>query len=176
MNKKKKNFLLFVLIQLSIIVIIFLGIVLGPSFYTSKKLYYIPQFEMYLKIIKPPLDKYGYVVFGKDSVLSLSEQMDYIKIHKSETANIIIIMNPQNKNVLYVDDRFNFSTFNPVKYSINRINFRDSTFFSIGSVAGASTYVLKKPYVDISIDGYLESIYQTSYNGEYSGELEPISK
>lgn len=168
MNKRK---LVFFLMPFVLIGFISLWILI-PSWHKTEKLYYISPVGMYLKVVKPPLNKYGYIFFNRDSVFSLPEQADYIKVHKSETANINIIINPSIKNTLYLDDRFDFSVPHPVKYNICKINFRDTTFFEEHNVAGTCIYILKYPYICVSIDGYLESVYES--DEEYSNKIEPM--
>lgn len=174
MNKRNLA-LLYIITPFVILGLIILWI-LTPSLRTTEKLYYIPQAGMYLKIIRPPLSRYGYALFNKNSIFSLSEKSDYIKVYKSETANFNIIINPNIKNKLYLDDRFNFSTPHPVKYNIYKINFRDTTFFEAHNVASTCTYFLKHPYIAITVDGYLESVYTTNSHEEYPNKIEPMRK
>nr|WP_320058448.1 hypothetical protein [uncultured Bacteroides sp.] len=172
----KRNLALLYIITPFILLGLIILWILAPSFRTTEKLYYIPQVGMYLKIIKPPLSRYGYALFNKDSIFSLSEKSDYIKVYKSETASFNIIINPNIENKLYFDDRFNFSVPHPVKYNICKINFRDTTFFEMHNVAGTRTCLLKHPYIAITVDGYLESVYTTNSYEEYLNKIEPMRK
>jgi len=172
MGKKSKKMLLFFLTLIIVVLIIFW--LIAPSFVSKKRLYYIPQVEMYIKIVKPPLNKYGYVFFSKDSVFVPSEQVDHLKVYKSETARINIIINPNVKNELFLDDRFNFSTPHAVEYKINKINFRDTTFYEKLDIAGTSTYELKFPYMDITLEEYLESVYVTNYGEDCMVKIRPL--
>jgi len=172
MDRIRKIVLIFIFFSFIFIGLILLWILMPIK--CTEKLYYIPQVEMYLKIVKPPLNKYGYVFFSKDSIFSSSEQIDYIKIYKSETSRINIIINPNIKDELYLDDRFNYSTPHAVEYKINKISFRDTTFYEKWNIAGTSTYVLKYPYMDITFEEYLRSIYVTNYGEDLMTKINPI--
>ena len=141
---------------------------------TKEKLYYVPQNDMYIKIINPPLDKYGYIVLAQDSVILLSDEIDYIKVCKSETSSIDIICNPNDKKQVYINDRANSSTINSVKYEIRKISFKDPLLFTEEKIAGISTYLLKPPYFDINFDGYFEEVYISINSYESPEKLNTI--
>ena len=131
---------------------------------------------MYLKTIKPPFDKYGYILLSNDSIISLEDNIDCIRIHKSETSNISIIINPNNNNKIFLTEWFNSSIYKAVRYNIDRITFNDTTFFKACISRGTHSYLLKYPYIDITIDGYLKYVFVTDYNNKYSYKIEPLSE
>ena len=147
----------------------------------SDKKYYFPQIETYLKIYKPAFNKYGYVIFSKDSVFSFSENIDFVKIYKSETSTVSFIFNPVETNKFYIVDRWNNAQINQVNFVMEKINWKDTTFFEayiIPETSGTRAYKVKPPYIDISVEGYLQSVFCTDYGGieEYPIKAEPIKK
>ena len=132
----------------------------------SNKKYYFPQIETYMKVYKPPFNKYGYVLFSKDSMLSFSESIDFAKISKSETSWVSFIFTPLGKNKIYVVDRWNNTQINQVDFIIEKISREDTIFFEQEFIAGVNAYILKPPYFEISVEGFLQSIYYTDYNIE----------
>lgn len=172
--RNKKILIPFIIIPGIIIIIIFIWVFY--PFRTIEKLYYIPQAEMYLKTVKPPFDKYGYVLLSKSSIISLDDNTDCIRIYKSETSNVSILMDPNNKDKVFLTEWFNSSIYKAVSYNIERITFNDTTFFQADIFGGTHSYLLKYPYIDITIDGYLEYVYVTDYNNEYSHKIEPVSE
>ena len=66
---------------------------------------------MYLKVYKPPFNDYGYIIFGKDSTLSFSENIDFVKIYKSETSSVSYIFNPSDSSTIFFVEGFLQSVF-----------------------------------------------------------------
>lgn len=172
MKRKRKVTLGFFLIALIPAGVILLWI-LSPAFISAEKFYYIPEAEMYIKIVKPVMNTRGYIYLSPDSTF-LPTQMDCIIVRKSETANINLIINPSIKKELYLSDRFNFATYHQKKYNISKIDFRNAKFFSEENIAGIRVLLLKCPYIKIAIDGYLESVYIKKCDEEYPNKIEPI--
>lgn len=142
----------------------------------SNKKYYFPQIKIYLKVYKPPFSKYGYVIFSKDSVLLFSGSIDFAKISKSETSWVSFIFNPFESNKIYVIDRWNNAQINQVNFSIEKISREDTTFFEQEFVAGANTHILKPPYFEISVEGFLQSVFYTDCGiEEYPIKAKPIN-
>ena len=167
MSKKKRR-ILFVCIFIGLVSILIL------AFGTSKeRIYHIPQAEMYLKIVKPPMVKYGYVLLSQDSVFSSFDKMDYLKILKSDINQTFIIINPSIKKELYIDDRFYCLDIHQVNYKICKIDFRNTTFYSIHNTALPNPYELKSPYIVITIGAFLDYVYFSNVNEKYCTEIMP---
>jgi hypothetical protein len=173
---KKKIILFFFLLPLCFVVLIAYCYV--SAVIESNKQYYFPQIETYLKVHKPPFSKYGYVMFSKDSVFTFSEGIDFVKVYKSETSNVSYIFNPSDSNKIFVVDRWNNAQINQVNFIIDKISREDTTFFEQEIVAGTNAYMLKPPYVEIVIEGFLQSVFYTDYDSieEYPIKVEPIKK
>ena len=127
---------------------------------------------MHLKIYTPPFNKYGYVIFSKDSIFSFSENSDYIKIYKTETSWVSIVFNPLNSKEFYIIDSSNNAEINDVKFHIKRIERDDTLFFESHIVSGAQAYILKYPYVSVTVEGYLRSVFFTNYGEKYLNKVE----
>ncbi|MDR1181412.1 MAG: hypothetical protein LBL13_05505 [Bacteroidales bacterium] len=142
----------------------------------NDKTYYFPQIETYLKIYKPPLNKYGYVIFSKDSIFSFSKNIDFVKIYKSETSWVNFIFNPAENNKFYIVDRWNNVQINQINFAVKKINREDTTFYEQEVIVGVCTQILKPTYFEISIEGFLQSVFYTDCNGieEYPIKAEPI--
>jgi hypothetical protein len=119
------------------------------------------------------------VIFCKDSVFSFSENIDFVKIHKSETNSISFIFNPAENNKFYIYDRWDDTQINQVNFTVEKINRGDTTFFEeyiVEGTSGTHAYKVKPPYFRISVEGFLQSVFYTNYNEieEYSMKVEPI--
>jgi len=169
-----KKFIFILLLPLIIVAAFFLYCYTS-AVVESDKTYYFPQVETYLKIYKPPFNKYGYVIFSKDSVFAFSENIDFVKIYKSETSLVSFVFNPSENNKFYIVDRWNNAQINQVNFAIKKINREDSSFFEQEVIAGVSTQILKPTYFEISVEGFLQSVFYTDYNKiEYPIKAEPI--
>lgn len=141
----------------------------------KNKEYYFPQIETYIKMHNLPFDNYGHVIFSKDSISSFSDKVDFVEIYKSETSWINFIFNPVENNKIYIVDRYNnIVQINQVDFIFERIDQTDTLFFEKHIVAGTQTYLLKPPYIEISVDGYLKSVFFTNYYEEYQTKIEPL--
>lgn len=171
---KKKIVLFFLLLPL-ICFIVFIAYCYVSAIIESNKKYYFPQIKTYLRVYKPPFNKYGYVIFGKDSVLPLSESVDFVKISKSETSQISFILSSSENNKIYIVDSWNNTKINQANFNIEKINRTDTTFFEQDSIAGMNTYILKPMYFEIFVEGFLQSVFFTDYDiGECPIKAEPI--
>ncbi|MDS1031209.1 hypothetical protein RDV77_01035 [Porphyromonadaceae sp. NP-X] len=169
-----KKFIFFLLLPLLAVAIFIVYIYVSTSF-EKDKTYYFPQIETYLKVYKPPFSKYGYVIFSKDSIFSFPENIDYIKIYKSATTSVSFIFNPAENSKFYITDRWNNAQINQVNFVVKQINKEDTTFFEQAVIAGANTYILKPPYFEIFIEGYLQSVFYIDYDiGDSPIKAEPI--
>lgn len=140
------------------------------------KIYYFPQIEIYLKVYKPPFNKYGYVIFSKDSVFTFSKKIDYVKVYKSEISLVSFVFNPAEHHKFYIIDKWNNAQINQVNFIMEKINRENTTFFEHEIISGICTQILKPTYFEISVDGFLQSVYYSDYNGiqEYMIKAEPI--
>jgi hypothetical protein len=172
----KKKIILFFLLLPILCFAIFVVYIYVSAVLEKDKTYYFPQIETYLNVYKPPFNKYGYVLFSKDSVLLFSDNIDFAKISKSETSLVSFIFNPLEKNKIYVVDRWNKTQINQVDFIMEKISRTDTIFFEQEIVAGANAYILKPQYFEISVEGYLQSVFCTNYDSiaEYPIKAEPI--
>lgn len=164
----------FLLIPLLVLVVFFVYLNISANM-EKNKTYYFPQIEIYMKVYKPPFNKYGYVLFSKDSIFSFSENSDFVKVYKSETSSASFVFNPTDNNKIYITDRWNNTQINQVNFVVKQINMEDTTFFEKTVISGANTYVLRQPYFEIFIEDFLQSAFYIDYNiGESPIKAEPI--
>jgi hypothetical protein len=143
----------------------------------SDKKYYFPQIETYMKVYKPPFNKYGYVIFSKDSVFFFFFYIDFVRIYKSETSTVSFIINPLENNKIFIVDRWNNAQINQVNFVMEKINKEDTTFFKeyiVPETAGTRAYKVKPPYIYIFIEGYLQSIFLANDSTIYLSKVIPI--
>jgi hypothetical protein len=177
MNKKKKLALGCILFPLVVIMLACLCLFVS-SFFRKDKLYCFPQADMYMKIVRPPMDRCGYVLFSKDSVFSLSDSVDYVKICPSETSWVSFIINPLENNKIFVIYRWDDVQINQVNFIMEKISRKDTAFFKeyiIPETAGTRSYKVKKTYFEITVEGYLQSVFLANY-GERLNKIEPIKE
>jgi len=97
--------------KLILIPLILIGLIMltlfANSFIAREKLYYVPKIDMYLKTIYYPKDEFGYILFSKDSTLTLCNTVDYIVVSKQTGDRCAIIFtDPSKKNELHFFIRF----------------------------------------------------------------------
>lgn len=171
-----KIFKRFLLLSLLIVTVLIVSIYVSWDA-EKEKTYYFPQIEMYLKVHKPPLSKYGYVVFSKDSTFTFSEDIDFVRIYKSEVSEVRFIFNPKEKNRFYLIDRSNNAQVNQVNFAIREINGKDTTFFEQEVIAKMGCISTLKPiYFEITIEGFLQSVFYNNGVEEYLTKAKPINK
>lgn len=171
----KKKIILFFLLFPLICIIVFIAYCYVSAIIERNKKYYFPQIETYLRVYNPPFNKYGYVIFSKDSLLPLSESVDYVKVFKSETSQISFIFNSSENNKIYIVDRWNNTEINQADFIIEKIDRTDTTFFEQESIAGMNTHILKPLYFEIFVEGFLQSVFFIDYDiGECPIKAEPI--
>lgn len=171
----KKKIILFFLLFPLICFIVFIAYCYVSAIIERNKKYYLPQIETYLRVYNPPFNKYGYVIFSKDSLLPLSESVDYVKVFKSETSQISFIFNSSENNKIYIVDRWNNTEINQADFIIEKIDRTDTTFFEQESIAGMNTHILKPLYFEIFVEGFLQSVFFIDYDiSECPIKAEPI--
>lgn len=148
------------------------------AFIPRKKLYYVPQMEMYIKTIYYPKDEFGYIIFGKNNNLSVSDTDDYIAVGK-QTGGVCatILVNPNKK------DEVNFLlTFNSI-YKKNRRHYK---FFMVKDSIDEDTVFyekrhlsdplkLKRPLINIQVNEFFESVFISNNKDSYLHKLEAIN-
>ncbi len=159
MNKFK----IFLLFNLAVVVI-FIGYIYISASLDKYKTYYFPQIETYVKVYKPPFSKYGYVIFSKDSIFSFSEDIDFVRIYKSDVSSVRFIFNPLENNNIYVCESNNNIEINMSNFIINKIDRTDTTFFEQVKIAEITTQVAKQKYFEFFIEGYLRTIFYVDNN------------
>ena len=159
-----KKFIFFILFPL-LIAAVFIVYIYVSAAMEKDKTYYFPQIEIYLRVYKPPFNKYSYVIFSKDSVFTFSENIDFVKIYKSKTNWINFVFNPAENNKFYIVDRWNNTQVNQVDFTVEKISRKDTAFFEQEVIAGVCTSILKPIYFEISVDGFLQSVFYTNHNG-----------
>lgn len=159
-----RKIIFFLLLPL-LVVAVFVICINFSAIKEKDKTYYFPQIETYLKIHKPLFNKYGYIIFSKDSIFTFSEKIDFVKIYKSETNSVSFIFNPTEHNKIYIIDRWNNVQINQVNFSLEKINKEDTTFFKQEIICGISVQILKPDYLEISVEGFLQSLFYTNYKG-----------
>lgn len=170
---KKKKFLLLLPLLIVAVIIVYSYV----SAIEENETYYFPQIEMYIKIHKPPFDKYGYVYFSRDSVFSLSGKEDFVKIYRSETNSVSFIFNPAENDVFYFVDDWNNVQTSQVNLTMKKITREDTDFFDhlfIANMCCAQT--LKMIYFEITVEGYSQSLFYIDRSGgkEYPVKAEPM--
>ncbi|MDR2684254.1 MAG: hypothetical protein LBB53_02585 [Prevotellaceae bacterium] len=160
-----KKLIFFLLLPL-LVIAVFIVYIYVSAVIENNKTYYFPQIETYLKVYKPPFNKYGYVIFSKDSVFTFSDNIDFVKIYKSETSSVNFIFKPAENNKFFIVDKWNNAQINQVNFVMEKINREDTTFFEQEVVAGIGyTRALKPIYFEIFIEGFLQSVFYSDCNG-----------
>ena len=174
-NMKKKTLLLFLLSPL-IFLAVFAIYIFVSGVMDNNKTYYFPQIETYIKLYKPPFNKYGYILLSKDSAFSFSKNIDYVRIYRAETTGISFIVDPLENYNLYIVDRWNDAQINQVQFGIEKINRDDINFFDKGSISGVNTYILKSHFFEFFVEGYLNTVWFLDYDiDENLIKAEPIN-
>ena len=143
----------------------------------KEEIYYIEDIDMYMKMIWNPSNSYGIVLFGDNDFLSLSENIDYIKVHKN--ISTFLLFNPKKKKeicLLYQSvsqldssrrliekSMSNILFVNNIKYYMNETAYGDTSFYEKRDQA--NPLIPKKPYIEICISAYFQYVTITK-NGE----------
>lgn len=160
MNRNRKSCLFLLVIAISPIVLFLLYLFIN-SFFSRTETYYIPQLDMYVKTIIKTKDKYGYVLFGDNPNLILSDSTDYIGVHTNISNSVLINL---NKDTIWFCSQIKQNEIKEGEYTVmNRAkeikqkkfviidgtNETDSIFFN-----GKDSFGIKKvknPYIKISV-------------------------
>jgi hypothetical protein len=163
--------------KLILIPLIIIGLIASIFFVNSyvarEKLYYIPQIGMYLKTICYPRDEFGYILFSKDSTLTLCSMVDYIAVSK-ETGDrcAIIFTDPSKKNELHFFIRFG------TIYKKNQVHYKfiihETDLKGVTEFYKKKALSTQKPYFNIEISDFFESVSVSNYNDKFLQELKPI--
>lgn len=112
------------------VIMVFIGYLYVSALSEKEKTYYFPQIDIYMTVYKPIFRDYGYVIFSNDSIVSFSEDKDFIRIYKSEVSQIDFVFNPSDSKKIYVVDRWNNAKINEVNFDIMKIKREDTAFLS----------------------------------------------
>ena len=70
--------------------------------FSNEKLYYIPEIDIYIKTIDSPSEDCGYVLFGKNRDIQISNSVDYVKIGRQVSSFFVFDIN--NENEIYISE------------------------------------------------------------------------
>lgn len=161
------------LIMVFLLYVYILGVI------NQDKTFYISQIETYVRVYNPPFNEYGYVYLSKDSVFSMSDHVDFLKVRKSDVGDIYLLFNPVERNKFYIRDfRMTPSNQDPqindFYFTFERISLNDTTFYELENTEHRGyKYHLKSPYSCIWIDGFLNKVFSGDHNSCYR-EINPI--
>ena len=160
MNRSRKSCLLLLVILGSPILLFFLYLFVS-SFFPRTETYYIPQLDMYVRTIIKPKDEYGYILFGDNPNLILSDSTDYIGVYTNISNSVIV---KPNEDTIWFCSQIKQDVLNEGEYTImnkakeikqkkfviiDGTNEIDSTFFNGKDSFGIK--LVKKPYIKISV-------------------------
>lgn len=158
MKHKKQIYLLVFII---LILLFFLYPSVG-SFFSKTQIYYIPEFNLYVKTILKPRNKYGTVLFGDKPDISFSDSTDYINVYYNISNSVLI--NPNRKDTIWFYNQIAHNKPNEDEYTIlnkakdihqkkyiiiDGINETDTLFFHKRYMT--NPIAIKKPYIGITI-------------------------
>jgi hypothetical protein len=165
----------------SFLFLFFLGgillLVLVNTVIPRKNLYYVSKLDMYIKTIYYPKDEFGYILFGKDKDLAISDTCDYIAVGK-RTGGVCasILVNSDKRDELNV-----LLTFNSI-YKKNQSHYKfvilkdniveDTVFYEKRHLSDPQ--ILKRPYVNIQVNEFFESVFISNDKDSYLHKLEAI--
>lgn len=116
MNRSRKLCLLLLTILGGLILLFFLYLFIS-SFFSRTETYYISDVDVYIKTIWKPRDKYGYILLGNSSDITISDDIDYIKVYPKVSNGIFL---KQNNDTVWVNNPIVLSVYkegNDLKYS-----------------------------------------------------------
>jgi hypothetical protein len=138
----------------------------------SKKLYYIEEANMYIKIF--PSRETAIIAFSDKKINKLSDTLDYIKVCKGDNYGIGFILDPKEKDMLHISGNSLIKT-HWQKHKMGKEIFpRDTVYFEQIEEKG---YLLKYPYIEISfsLDGATEKVSLKNRENIYWTEIKPIN-
>lgn len=188
MNRSRKSCLLFLVILGSPILLFFLYLFIG-SFFSRTKTYYISDVNLYIKTIKKPRDKYGYILLGNNPDITISDSTDYIKVYPRLSNGIFL---KQNNDTIWVDNPIELSVYkgnngleykyietnkplkiNPQKYIIvDKVNKTEPLLFDKEDTR--RILFIKEPYIEISIVEYFNYLLMKNTGDTVYTKVEPI--
>lgn len=175
----KRKISLFLLLWPLICFIVLIVYIYISGVINQDKTFYIPQIEAYVRVYSPPFNEYGYVYLSKDSVFSMSDHVDFLKVQKSDIGDTYLLFNPVERNKFYIHDgRMIPSNNNPqinnFQFAFERISLNDTAFYEPEKTEhSCDRHNLKSPYFYIRIDGFLNKVFWGDHNSGYI-ELDPI--
>lgn len=149
------------------ILLVFLGFI-GC---VNEQVYYVPQIRLYIKTIKKNGDRYGYILFGNDSIMDLSKNIDYIK--SSIYLSAIFVLNPNCPDDIGIYYNGNVSEVNQVKYHFIR-NIRETDTLYYEKRLQTNPLIIKEPYFEFVVDDCFHSALIKESGAKYYTEIQPI--
>ncbi len=154
------------IVSLLLVILSFTGCV-------DERVYYVPQTGTYIKTIKKTGDKYGYILFGSDSIMALSKDIDYVK--SSIYLSAIFVLNSNCPDDIGIYSNGNVIEINQVKYDFVRdIQEMDTLYYE--ERYRTKPLVIKKPYFEFVITDYFSEVLIKESGIEYFMELKPIMR
>lgn len=155
------------------------------SFSARTKTYYIPDVDLYVKTILTPKDKFGYILFGNNSDILLSDSVDYISVYYNISNSVII--NSNKKDTIWYYNQIAYNKLQENEYTIlsraKEIHFRD--YVIVDGVNETDTVffqkrymtnpiIIKKPYMEISVGERFDGIWIKNAGDSVYTKIEPI--
>jgi len=164
-----------------ITILIILGgislLILVNTYIPRKKLYYVPQMDMYLKTIYYPKDEFGYIIFGNNRNISISDTVDYIAVGKQTggvCATILVNPNKRNEvNFLLIFNSIYKKNQKHYKFHMMKDNVEEDTVFYEKRHL-SDPLKLKKPFINIQVNEFFESVFISNNKDSYLHKLEAI--
>lgn len=188
MNRSRKSCLLLLIILGNPILLFFLYLFIG-SFFSRTKTYYISDVNLYIKTIKKPRDKYGYILLGNNPDITISDSTDYIKVYPQLSNGIFL---KQNNDTIWVNNPIELSVYNgnngldykyietnkPLKINsqkyiiIDKVNKVEPLIIDKKEISGL--LFIKEPYIEISIVEYFNFLFMKNTGDSVYTKVEPI--
>jgi hypothetical protein len=143
----------------------------GCSFFIEENTYYIPQAKIYVKTILRSGENYGYILFSNDSIMNLSEDIDYIK--SSTDLSAIFVLKQNNSDTIGLYYNGNILKVNQIKFHFTKyIRETDTLYYEKRHLT--NPLILKYPYFEFVIDNYFHTASIKKPGAEYYDQVYPI--
>lgn len=142
------------------IIIIFIAWAVYSYLKPRERTFYLASVDMYVKGIKWATKDYAYIMFGKDSILNLSADVDYLKVPVHHEVGFLI--DPADKSTLYLNKDFKIYEKNEVHYKmIQTVEYSDTTYYKkVTKPNGAIVTIAQYPYYDFFMGGYVIGFFE----------------
>jgi hypothetical protein len=116
-----------------------------------ERVYYVPETKLYVKTIMKGSEDYGYILFSRDSNMTLSKNIDYVKSNLAVDATFILNLNDPDFIGLF--DNKNIIEVNQVKFHFEEdISDTNSIYYEKRYMT--NPLIIKKPYFELVIFDY----------------------